>query len=461
MNKLKRTILILLCSAILLSAAGCSAPATSSSESEPTAKDTVSNEPLTDDTAANNTVSLSLAEPLSAVEYPAIPEDLDAMTAYYSENTPDEAFLASLISFSAKSSSHLLSEALKSVPGSNQTVSPLSLAYALGILGTAAGGESQKLVEKALEVPSMDQAAQEFGKLYRKLYQDKEDAKLKIANSIWLQKDFNLKEEFAANAAANFYASSWPADFSSEETANAMAKWISDNTGGTLNPSFQPDASLILSIINTVYFNYSWSNQFQAENNLTAPFHLPDGSTSDVTYMKQTASGINFEENEQFIQADLGFNGDWSMSFVLPKGENTPEQLIASPESLSTILTGTSDMYGDVVFQVPKFTFNSEFDLQSTLESMGLASLFGDTADFSNLTEERASLSSAKQETYISVDENGCEASAYTKMDIMRMSMGVEELPVVELTLDRPFLFIIRSTENLPLFIGVVNQPAE
>ena len=34
-----------------------------------------------------------------------------------------------------------------------------------------------------------------------------------------------------------------------------------------------------------------------------------------------------------------------------------------------------------------------------------------------------------------------------------------EELEEVELTLDRPFLFVVTNAEGLPLFVGICNSP--
>lgn len=56
------------------------------------------------------------------------------------------------------------------------------------------------------------------------------------------------------------------------------------------------------------------------------------------------------------------------------------------------------------------------------------------------------------------VDEEGCEAAAYT---VIMVGAGAEMPPddEVDFTLDRPFLFAITGEGNLPLFVGVVNQP--
>ena len=55
------------------------------------------------------------------------------------------------------------------------------------------------------------------------------------------------------------------------------------------------------------------------------------------------------------------------------------------------------------------------------------------------------------------IDEDGCEAAAYTILSVCKTAaMPPEE--IVEFTLDEPFLFAITGADGLPLFAGIVNQ---
>ena len=69
-------------------------------------------------------------------------------------------------------------------------------------------------------------------------------------------------------------------------------------------------------------------------------------------------------------------------------------------------------------------------------------------------TDLDAFLSDAKQMARVKVDEEGVEAAAVTILEISTCALP-EEVCVMDL--DRPFLFVIR-TQDIPLFVGVVNQ---
>ena len=59
----------------------------------------------------------------------------------------------------------------------------------------------------------------------------------------------------------------------------------------------------------------------------------------------------------------------------------------------------------------------------------------------------------------VKIDEEGCEAAAFTAIDTAEAAMP-EELPVVEMNLNRPFAFAISGADGLPLFVGTVNTMA-
>ena len=58
----------------------------------------------------------------------------------------------------------------------------------------------------------------------------------------------------------------------------------------------------------------------------------------------------------------------------------------------------------------------------------------------------------------VAIDEEGCIAAAFTVIATYGTGMPAD-LKEIDFTLDRPFLFVVSSRDNLPLFAGVVNEP--
>ena len=96
---------------------------------------------------------------------------------------------------------------------------------------------------------------------------------------------------------------------------------------------------------------------------------------------------------------------------------------------------------------MPKFEFESEFDLGRALESMGMPAAFGGEADFSGMTgSPDLFIDSVVHKAFVLVDEEGTEAAAATAVVMAEMAAPPQDS--VTMTIDRPFIFLIRDNES-------------
>lgn len=145
------------------------------------------------------------------------------------------------------------------------------------------------------------------------------------------------------------------------------------------------------------------------------------------------------------------------MVILLPKAG----QFEAFEESMSyqTVEGIISDINRrQVSLSMPEFEFESEFSLKSVLANMGMPIAFSGDADFSGMTGSKdLFIDEVIHKAFVSVDEAGTEAAAATAV-IMKLTAMPEE--PVAVTIDRPFIFLIRDLETgAILFIGRVTNP--
>jgi serpin B len=97
--------------------------------------------------------------------------------------------------------------------------------------------------------------------------------------------------------------------------------------------------------------------------------------------------------------------------------------------------------------------------LPGALRKLGMEDAFGEAADFSGMTGNRdLSISDVIHKAFVSVDEQGTEAAAATAVIMKLTSIPAEP---VEVTVDRPFMFVIRDIEaGTILFVGRVMDPS-
>ncbi|NLL01216.1 MAG: serpin family protein, partial [Clostridiales bacterium] len=345
--------------------------------------------------------------------------------------------------------------------GKNINYSPISLYYALSLAASGAEGETKDQLLALLGVSDKEVLSEQCGNLYRRLYKDNEIGKVKIANSLWMDDEFKgkpiiFKDDFVRQAAENFYASSHSVDLASVKTGRDMADWISKNTNGRLTPSLEINPDQILSIINTVYFYDQWINRFDRSETAEDTFNLSNGSEVKVDFMNKTYGSAGFTRGKDFTRASLQLKNSGQMVFILPDEGVSPYELIASSEKMKQTFEGGEGSYGEVVWRIPKFSFSSSLTLTNMLINLGVTSAFTRDADFSGITDHLAYVTDVLQETYIGIDEDGVEASAYTQINYAGAALPEGRADMI---LDRPFIYGIITQNNTMLFIGVCENP--
>jgi serpin B len=127
-------------------------------------------------------------------------------------------------------------------------------------------------------------------------------------------------------------------------------------------------------------------------------------------------------------------------------------------QQVSDIISGLQP--NEVTLTMPKFEFDSEFSLNDTLAGMGMQDAFSpDEADFSGMTGNRELfISNVVHKAFVSVDEAGTEAAAATA--VIGAGGAAPGGPPVEVTIDRPFVFLIRDIKTgAIIFIGRLLNP--
>lgn len=378
-------------------------------------------------------------------------KDYDAMQKNRDINPVSDEFYRSIENFSYKTASQLIPSQDK-----NMLYSPISLYYALSLATSGANGETQKELLDLLETTDIETLSNQSGNLYRLLYTDNEISQLRIANSLWLDKKMEFKNDYLSNAVNNFYSSLFSVDFSDQNTSLAMNKWVSENTNGTLERAAKPTNNQIMSILNTIYFYDQWIDRFDASKTKKDTFTLSNGSKVKCDFMNSEYFSHGFSKGDGFTRSSLGLKTAGEMVFILPDEGVSVEDLLSSPEKIKEIFNGGEDNCGEVVWKIPKFSYGTSLDINDAMKALGVSKAFDKSADFSGITDNTAFISNITQNTHIAIDENGVEASAFTEISMDGAAMPTGR---AEMILDRPFVYGITSQTGNLLFIGVCNNP--
>lgn len=348
--------------------------------------------------------------------------------------------------------------------GRNVVYSPLNVYLALGMLAELTDGDSRQQVLDLMGADSIGEARELASALWQCNYRDDGTVTSLLGSSLWLNEDVSFVQETMDRLAEIYYASSYQGEMGSDALDQALRDWIDEQTGGLLKEysrGLEFNADTVLALATTIYFKARWRDEFDPDKTAPRVFHSPSG---DVTadFMNQQ-SETNYYWADRFSAVCKRFDEGGSMWLLLPDEGTAVDDLLTDPQVLALLdspYDWTDSKYLRVNLSMPKFDVSSQLDLIEGLKALGVTDVFDHTvSDFTPMTTavDGIYVSQATHAARVKVDEEGCEAAAFTIM----MVESTEALPPeeeVDFVLDRPFLFAVTSETGQLLFTGVVNQ---
>jgi serpin B len=283
-------------------------------------------------------------------------------------------------------------------------------------------------------------------------------ATLNIANSIWGEATLAFEQPFLDTLAVNYGAGVYRADFmhNPEPARTAINNWVADKTKDKILNVLPPGAITGYTrvvLVNAVYFNGGWHLPFSPGATAAGSFH---GVTRDTTaQMMKITANFAYGAGNGWRAIQLPYDGGLTFTAILPDSLTAFESSFNATTlaSIDSALKTTS-----VILTMPKFQIkDATFSVKNALRTLGTVTLFGREADLSGITsKDSLFVSDVLHKAFIDVDEKGTEAAAVTLVNINTSSpLPQPSPPPVVLTLDKPFVFLIRDTATgAILFLG-------
>lgn len=334
-----------------------------------------------------------------------------------------------------------------SAPSENIVVSPYSAGVALSMLEEGAEGQTKVELDNALN-----------GCLFKGDRLDGgEEVVVKSANSLWLDSDFSVRNRYVSTLQDDYDALVETLRFSDPATVRAINNWCSENTEGKIDEILKElSPGDVMVLLNALYFNAPWQDEFDASLTSKADFRGQSGTTKvDMMHRKGM---YNYAEYQGCQMIELPYRGGvYSMFVVLPpSGMRIDDVLPYVNEGIykeaMNILSPSQ-----VRFSMPKLKLETELLLNDVLENMGVRTAFSAAADFKGIAQTGPlAVSQVKQKCYIDITESGTEAAAVTSITVKMTSLR-PETDVKTMTVDRPYVFFIADRENSDiLFAGKI-----
>ena len=388
-------------------------------------------------------------------------------------------------------------------PWKNTLVSPISAFATFSLLHVGLKGKSLAELETVMGVRAIDHLTfdTQSAALLNALRIDPAPVEsashsgpnfpsLGISNSAWSTNGNTSGERFEFNSIfsdilkKNYGATVKSLDFLAPSTLDTINQWGLTETHGLVPQILDAEtlAKQAWLLMNATFIEANWPKKFGTLNAKLAPkFSLMDGKQISVEMI--TGSGIwDYTENEKYQAVAIPFFGtDLAFYVVQPNSPMVFSNLVMSfthqdfwsslHKELSTTKEKNHEDPVEVDLKMPAFTFDYSVKMEkenSLLSKLGIEKLFSQDrgpdflpiGNFSGSTpREPIGLTLIKQDSKITLDQNGVKAAAITV--IGGGGGGDIRMPTSkEITIDKPFIFAIASSKNgAIIFLGTVVNP--
>ena len=353
----------------------------------------------------------------------------------------------------------------------NLFYSPYSVFTALAMTYEGARNNTAFEMENVLHIEQDNDSFHEYMQsLYNYLnYNDKYN--ISTANALWPDFGFSLLDDYIKLIETYYGGNTSEIEYANpEEAARIINEWVENKTNNLIKnlvPADVIDPILTkLILTNAIYFKGVWQIQFEEINTTLRDFTLFSGETTQVNTMNLigTMDKFNYTETDELQILELPYDGgDISMMILLPKeGVNLSDMISTlKTEDFLTWIESMDETELDIY--LPKFKFETSYNLNDYLCSLGIKDAFTYAADFSGIDGKQDLLiSDVLHKAFIEVNEEGTEAAAATAVIMNLKAIDGDGNSRIVFDADHPFIFTINHSEtNTILFIGKMDDPSK
>ncbi len=395
---------------------------------------------------------------------PAQPNHKSSDVANQKITETTETQMSQLASASNRFGFNLFDQIYSQQPEDNLVISPSSITFALAMARNGTSGATKEEMTKVLELEKQDPSAinRSYQELIETLKTADPNVKLAIANSLWINQNITLKDQFINSAEEFYQAKVTNLDFADFRSKDIINKWVSKNTANKI-PEIVDSVSSedALYLINAIYFKGIWANKFDPDTTTEQPFYTDPNSSQPQSMMNQTGKYRYYQSDcFQAVRLPYGEKEELGMYIFLPSKTSSLEEFNQQLNSdrWQEWLSHMRSQKGNIT--IPRFKLEYETDLIKSLSALGMKQIFDSSqADFSAISDTPVAIDTVKHKTFIEVNEEGTEAAAVTSIGIRITSAMPQDTPF-NMNVNRPFFFAIRDdiTETI-LFMGNVIEP--
>ncbi|CAH2089266.1 unnamed protein product [Euphydryas editha] len=340
----------------------------------------------------------------------------------------------------------------------NVVLSPLGVFTLLSLYTSGSERQSREEVMQLLGSNNFAHLSDYYGQL-SEMFSYMDPSYLILANKVFVSDKYTINEGFS-NTASTYRSEVDKINFENQATAaDAINEWSSQKTNGIINePVSQSDIDpeTAVALLNVIFFKGHWHVPFSVAQTKEQDFYVDRLTTvkKPMMHLKHTLYYYD-DKNMGAKMVILPYKeSNFRMIIVLPNEvEGLPQVLEkASEKGLMESISRMGPRGVKVDLYMPKFEIKTKTNLNDVLRKVGVTSIF-EQGSFGVVNERKVRVSKALQQAFITVNEEGATAGAFTGYLVIPTSLDYREPQPIPFKVDRPFLYAILY-ENIVMFAG-------
>ncbi|XP_011560174.3 serine protease inhibitor 77Ba-like [Plutella xylostella] len=288
-------------------------------------------------------------------------------------------------------------------------------------------------------------------------------------NFMFLDRYFQINDEFLSVIQTDFQATVSRLDFNDPKEAAKTANGYIQNSGARVSNVLTSEdfAESRMILTNVISFKGLWGLPFNKTDTIEEKFYNerrePIGRVNMMYQRGKFPYGFFKELNGHVLELPYGSDGKYSMLILLPFGGNTTTDMYMRLETISLkdifrILQEDAENYGveDVDVRIPRFKVSSNIVMNKPLNDMGVYKVFDPLkSSFERVTKEPLFVSAIVHKAEIEVTESGTVAAASSTADF------ADRISTPSFAGNRPFIyFVMEKSTTTMIFGGIYSKPA-
>ena len=351
----------------------------------------------------------------------------------------------------------------------NCMISPITLyGFFISSYGMISDPEVMNKYDSLLKLTNNDRVD-----FYKKMFENNfnlyQDGVVELHNGVFVDgKGPEINPDYI-DYLSSIYAEAYSLYFNKNDDVKKMIDWV-NNAIGEKDYLKKDDLSITANtcafLFSTLNFEMKWYQAFEKTDSYTSTFHT---RTKDIEtkFMKHFAVSDYMYDYPNYVVVSDKYKNNYSVTYIVSKTDDFNTFDLVNGNNVFKYDENYRIEPEFVDLHVPCFEKEAMFNFYKLMSNLNLADIFNASkGTFNNLYKVQKSgsntpdvyLEQLKQKNKVVFDEEGTIVKSLTIG-----AFGAKSAQPVEgklIKLNRPFIYIIRDQNGMPLYVGHMENPA-